>query len=234
MASAANNVSGGAHPLDRVVWNALTSKQRRFATGDERALRFPAPVAPFAAMANDDSASFEAVRGLIDEHGPVALVTTAGLPVPSGFAVLRDAVLLQMVWQGDVAPAAAVEYVQLTERDVPDMVNLTNATQPGPFGPRTIELGDYYGMRSDGKLAAMAGERMRLDGFTEISAVCVDDSFRGQGHAAGLVKWLISTIHARGETPFLHVIASNEAAIALYLRLGFAVRREMRLTVLGA
>jgi len=138
-----------------------------------------------------------------------------------------------MIWQGETVPNSAEAFVRLTERDVPDMLTLAAATQPGPFGTRTIELGDYYGVRSEGKLVAMAGERMRLDGFTEISAVCVDPAFRGQGLAANLMKLLMAAISARGETPFLHVLTSNHGAISIYRTLGFVERREMHLTVLG-
>jgi predicted GNAT family acetyltransferase len=231
MSEAANR--SGEHPLDHVVWNALSSTQRRFALGNDRALRFLGPIAPFAGIVNHDPASFEALRGLMQAQGPLALVTPTEVKPPAGFAVTRAAVLVQMVWQGELAPASAAQYVQLTARDVPEMVALATATQPGPFGTRTIELGDYYGMQSDGRLVAMAGERMRLDGFTEISAVCVDDGFRGKGYAANLVKWLVAAIRARAETPFLHVLSTNHAAIALYRRLGFVERREMFLTGLA-
>jgi predicted GNAT family acetyltransferase len=230
----AGKAACGVHPLDLVVWNTLTSKQNRFALGDERALRFPADVAPFAAVAENDPASFEALRGLVEAQGPVAMVTPDEGVAPAGLAVMRRLTLLQMVWQGETEHENALDYVRLTERDVPEMLALTSATQPGPFGPRTIELGNYFGVRRDGKLAAMAGERMRLDGYTEISAVCVDPDFRGQGLASDLVKLLISTIRARGETPFLHVLDSNHGAIALYRTLGFGDRRAMHLTLLEA
>jgi ribosomal protein S18 acetylase RimI-like enzyme len=230
---AARKAIGGVHPLDEVVWNALTSKQSRFALGDDRILRFPAEIAPFAAMIDASPASFEALRKLIEAQGPAALVTPGEVSPPAGFSVIRRAVLLQMIWQGGLAPTSAWEHVRLAERDVPEMVALTAATEPGPFGPRTIELGDYIGARRQGKLAAMAGERMRLDGYTEISAVCVDTAFRGQGYAGGLMKLLVAAICARAETPFLHVLASNHGALALYRALGFVERREMHLTVLG-
>ena len=224
----------GAHPLDEVVWNALTGTQRRFAVGDDRALRFPGAIAPFGAMTDTGPAAFEALRRLIELEGPVALLTPGEVLPPAGFSVIRKATLLQMVWQGKFDPTCAWEHVRLADGDVPEMLALTTATQPGPFDPRTIELGDYLGVRRQGKLAAMAGERVRLDGYTEISAVCVDPAFRGQGHAAGLLRLLIAAIRARAETPFLHVFTSNHAAIALYRTLGFVDRREMHLTVLGA
>ncbi|MEM5434356.1 GNAT family N-acetyltransferase [Paraburkholderia diazotrophica] len=224
--------ANGMHRLDDVVRNALVSTHQRFALGDGPAIRYPADVAPFAAIADSGTDSFAALRTLIEPQRPVALVTTDELAPPPGFSVTRRAVVLQMIWQGTRDRHDELQHVRLTEADVAEMLALTAATEPGPFGPRTIELGSYFGVRSQAKLVAMAGERMRLDGFTEISAVCVDAAFRGRGHAAGLMRLLISTITARGETPFLHVFTSNRTAISLYRTLGFIDRREMHLTVL--
>ncbi|OXI34725.1 GNAT family N-acetyltransferase [Burkholderia sp. AU16741] len=226
------NTTGDAHVLDRVVWNALTGRQRRFALGDGRALRFPTAIAPFAAIDQPSPASFDALRMLIAAHGPAALVTPDEIEPPTGLSVIRRATLLQMMWQRTFDPAPEPEHVPLGEADVPDMLALTAAAQPGPFGPRTFELGHYIGVRRDGRLAAMAGQRMQVDGYTEISAVCVDAAFRRQGLAARLIRSLIATIDARAETPFLHVLTTNRVAIERYLALGFAVRREMHLLVL--
>ena len=112
------------------------------------------------------------------------------------------------------------------------MLRLTEQTNPGPFGPRTHELGQYIGVRVDGALAAMAGERMRLDGAVEISAVCVSPEHRGKGHAAFLVAWLVRKLREEGAKPFLHAFTDNPA-IALYERLGFTKRKTLRLTVLA-
>ncbi|MCA8021628.1 GNAT family N-acetyltransferase [Burkholderia metallica] len=227
------NARGGAHPLDRVVWNALTGRQRRFALGNDRAWRFPVAIAPFAAIDDTSDASFDALRALIAAHGPAALVTPDEIEPPPRLHAIRRANLLQMVRQRTLDPAPASSHVTLGEADVPEMLALTAAAQPGPFGPRTFELGRYIGIRNEGRLAAMAGERMQVDGYTEISAVCVDAAFRRQGLAARLMRSLIAQIDARAETPFLHVLTSNQVAIERYLALGFAVRREMHLLVLG-
>ncbi|KFG95114.1 hypothetical protein GQ56_0122620 [Burkholderia paludis] len=226
------NAADGAHVLDRVVWHALSGRQRRFALGDDRALRFPTDVAPFAAIEDTSPASFAALRELIAAHGPAALVTPDAIEPPAGWSVVRRAALFQMIWQGTPEPADASAHVTLGEADVPDMLALTAAAQPGPFGPRTFELGRYIGVRHEGRLAAMAGERMQVDGYTEISAVCVDAAFRRQGLAARLIRSLIATLAERAETPFLHVLTSNQVAIERYLALGFTVRREMQLLVL--
>jgi predicted GNAT family acetyltransferase len=222
------------HPLDQVVLNALTSKQHHLAEGNNRAFRFPVAIGPFAAMIDQTPASYVSLSELIGQSGPLALVTPEPLALPAGLMVIRHAVLLQMVWQGEIDSSHAWQHVELTEGDVPEMLALAAAAQPGPFGPRTIELGHYLGVRQDGKLAAMAGERMRLDGYSEISAVCVDAGYRGQGHAVGLMKLLIAAICARQETPFLHVMADNQGAIRLYQNQGFRERRSMHLTVLDA
>ncbi|HIH2617702.1 TPA: GNAT family N-acetyltransferase [Burkholderia cenocepacia] len=227
------NATADAHVLDRVVWHALTGRQRRFALGEGRARRFPTAIAPFAAIDDTSPASFDALCELIAAHGPAALVTPDEIEAPASLSAIRRATLLQMTWQGTLDVAHEAEPVPLGAADVPDMLALTAAAQPGPFGPRTFELGHYIGVRSEGRLAAMAGQRMQVEGYTEISAVCVDAAFRRQGLAARLVRSLIATIDARAETPFLHVLTTNQVAIERYLALGFVVRREMHLLVLG-
>lgn len=229
----AERETGVTHPLDKPVWNALAGRHDGFAQGDNRARRYAGTIAPFGAMADFSPESFATLHALIEQHGPTALVTVGEVVPPAGFSIARRETLLQMIWRGEPDRENGLPYVRLAVEDVPEMLALVAATQPGPFGPRTIELGTYIGVRHEGKLAAMAGERMKPDGFTEISAVCVDPAFRGQGLAASLMKLLISAIASRSETPFLHVLASNRGAIALYQKLGFVERRAMHLTVLG-
>ena len=123
------------------------------------------------------------------------------------------------------------EAVELTAADVPEMLDLVGRTEPGPFLPRTIELGTYLGVRRDGALIAMAGERMHPPGWTEISAVCTDPAFRGQGLATDLVRAIGHGIRGRGEEPFLHASDANGRAIELYLAIGFELRRTSQLTL---
>lgn len=226
----------GAHPLDQVIWNALTTVHRTFAEGDERARRYRATVAPFAATIDLDPHSLESLLTLINSSADqIALFTTQEVEPPSEFSNLRRAAVDQMVLVDAEACAAvpATGVIRLTEIDVPEMLALTRATQPGPFLARTIELGEYLGVRRGGVLVAMIGERMRLEGFTEISAVCVDPAYRGQRLADTLVRSLVESIIARSETPFLHVFSSNHQAIRLYQKLGFKLRRQLHLLVLG-
>ena len=121
---------------------------------------------------------------------------------------------------------------ELTPADVPAMLHLVELTKPGPFSAGAIELGSYLGIRYAGKLIAMAGERMRFDGFTEISAVCTHPGYRGCGYASSLVRALVRQINTRGETPFLHLYSDNTIAAALYTKLGFALQRRLIVTVL--
>jgi predicted GNAT family acetyltransferase len=222
------------HPLDTVIWRALTSVHEGLAQGDERARRYPAAIAPFAATVDMGPASFRSLLALVGGDDQIALFTTEEVQPPSAFSVLRRASVDQMVLEdaGAYTAQSGTPIVPLGVADGPEMLALASMTQPGPFGPRTIELGHYIGIRRQGALVAMAGERMRLNGFTEISAVCVDPAYRGHGFAAELVRSLASSIAERSEIPFLHVFSTNHAAIALYLKLGFMLRRRVHLAVL--
>jgi ribosomal protein S18 acetylase RimI-like enzyme len=223
-----------SHPLDAVIWQALTSVHKGIAEGDERARRYPVAIAPFAATSDTEPASFQSLLTLVRGDDRIALFTTEEVEPPSAFSVVRRDSVDQMVLEdaGACAAQPGASIVALGVADVPEMLALASVTQPGPFGARTIELGDYIGIRRHGVLVAMAGERMRLDGFTEISAVCVEPAHRGHGFAADLVRSLALSIAARSEIPFLHVFSSNHAAIALYRKLGFTLRRRMHLAVL--
>ncbi|MCM5557054.1 GNAT family N-acetyltransferase [Pleomorphomonas sp. JP5] len=219
-------------PLDCPVWTALTSDHRALAVGGPLAIRYTPEVAPFAALAERTPTAFAALAALIPADGWVMLHTPDVPALPEGFVVHRQAPLLQMVLERPVV-ADGGEPLTLGEADVPEMMDLAGRTQPGPFGRRTIELGHYVGLRDEGRLAAMAGERMRCGGFVEISAVCVDPDHRGRGHAARLTAHLAQRIQAAGRTPFLHVLAENAPAIALYEKLGFRRRAGFVITALG-
>jgi ribosomal protein S18 acetylase RimI-like enzyme len=223
----------GTHPLDHVIWRALTSCHRAVAEGDRLALRYLAPIAPFAATTNVGAASFQSLLALLPAGDRIALFTLEEIMPPSLFSVIERGLVDQMVLLKMPSEAGSTPIVRLDARDVPDMLALVDATHPGPFGPRTIELGQYIGVRRQGMLVAMAGERMRLDGYTEISAVCVHPSCRGQGLAVELINTLARSIAARAETSFLHVFNSNRPAIELYGKVGFVLRRHLHLAVLA-
>ena len=216
--------------LDNPIWAALTTAHRRLARGNEAVRRYPAEIAPFAAFAEETSRATEDLRSLAID-GPVALFTPAPVAAIDGLEVELQAPILQMAFAG--APGAfSAAFETLGAADAPAMLELTALTKPGPFFPRTHELGQYIGVRHGGRLVAMAGERMRFDRFTEISAVCVRPEHRGKGYAQMLIMALVKAIADRGEVAFLHVFDSNRNAIALYQRLGFVARAALQVTVL--
>jgi predicted GNAT family acetyltransferase len=221
------------HPLDHVIWSALTSHHATFAEGGELAKRYPSAVAAFAAVREPTPAAFRELATLVTPADPVALFTVEPAETDVLTAVQRLAVD-QMVAGPLARPRAPEQLVALGEADVPEMRALIELTQPGPFGPRTIDMGRYFGLRRDGRLVAIAGERMHLHGYTELSAVCVHPDHLRRGHAAELMLHVAQGIVARGETPMLHVKASNASAIALYHKLGFTRRRTVHLAVFAS
>jgi ribosomal protein S18 acetylase RimI-like enzyme len=210
-------------PLDNVSWSALTGPHARFAEVNGRAARYDQEVSPFTALA--DSADPAAWTDLSELFGPGTdlFVSGAGIEPPAGWECVRGIQGVQLVDDG-VTGAPDPEAVELGAADVPEVLDLVERTRPGPFRKRTMELGTYLGLRRDGKLIAMAGERMRIPGWTEISAVCTDPDHRGLGLGERLIRAIVAEIRARGDRPFLHTGADNAGAIRLYRRLGFAER----------
>ena len=220
------------HPLDRPVWNALVSRWAGIARGDGRAWRVDPAIGPFAAAAETSPAGLAALAALVPQDGELWIVEAEPIPAPPGVTVDRQRELNQMV-AADVAPARApFDIVPLTDGDAAEMYALARLTEPGPWVSRTHELGGFFGVKVGGRLVAMAGERMKPPGFTEVSGVCTHPDHRGRGYAAQLMRAVASRILARGETPFLHVYPSNAGAIALYEALGFRLRRPVSMTVL--
>ena len=155
---------------------------------------------------------------------------TAAPSYPTGWQALQTFDLVQMIGE-QVTAGDCPEAIPLGAGDVPEMIELVAQTEPGPFLSRTIELGDYLGIRSEGALVAMAGERFQLDGWTEISAVCTKPEYRGRGLASQLMGALIAGIQLRSQRVFLHVLSTNTGAIRLYEQLGFRVRQTATITV---
>jgi predicted GNAT family acetyltransferase len=221
------------HPLDYPIWSALTTRQRDIAEGDGLVWRYPVAIAPFAAAKDFSAASFAALHRLIAASDRVALFTPEPVVPPDEFEVQMAKAGEQMVGSVSDAPAGGPEMVVLGPDDVPAMMELAELTKPGPFGVRTHELGTFLGIRVGNRLAAMAGERMKLDGYTEITAVCTHPSYRGRGYAQVLLGAVSRIIVSSGEMPFLHVFSDNAPAIALYHRMGLSIRRRIYVTVLG-
>jgi len=222
-----------AHLFDRVVWNALPGPQHHLGEGGPHARRYDPALAPFAALAALNAASFDALLMLVGPATLAALFTVDEVSFPDGFAVARRALADQMVLDNPAA-CELVDLDSLGPSDVPEMLELVDATEPGPFGWKTVEFGGYLGIRRNGRLIAMAGQRMKIPGFTEVSAVCVHPDFRGQGLAATLVRAVSMTIRKQGDIPFLHVFSNNAPAIELYRKVGFKLRRRMCLTAVQA
>ncbi len=220
------------HPLDRPIWHALRERQTAFALGGERARRFVAEVGLFAATRDDTKESLEDLAALVRKHGPTVLLQVGDIPVPPGTKAQMTMLGVQMVAHSiePFDPTPPVE--RLTEADAPAMLALATATQPGPFFARTHDLGTFWGVKVDGRLVAMAGERMKLPGYTEVSAVCTDPAHRGKGYAAMLSRTVATQILDRGETPMLHAYANNTPAVRLYEDLGFELRTHVNVTVL--
>jgi predicted GNAT family acetyltransferase len=221
--------------LDRPIWASLTTRQAHLGRGEALARRYHPDVAPFAALESETPAAYRALHQLLlpDEQVVVLQSFDAMGPVDA-LQMTHVGIVHQMVATHlEAGSMDTQEVTQLSNADAKDMLGLAQKTTPGPFGKRTREMGNYIGIRDQGRLIAMAGERMRLDGYVEISAVCVDEDWRGRGLAGRLVKTLGRQIEQRGEVPFLHVFSDNHSAIGLYKRLGFELRRTFHLTRIG-
>lgn len=216
--------------LDNPVYAALCGPHERFAQVRGGARRYPLDVAPFLALPSPPSAQdWQDAAGLVSP-GTYAAVRYSGADLPDAWQAVQAFDLVQMIGER-VTGADCPEAIPLGAADVPEMLELVAQTEPGPFLTRTIELGDYLGIRRDGALVAMAGERFHLDGWTEISAVCTKPDHRGRGLASRLVGALIASIQLRSQRVFLHVLGTNVGAIRLYEELGFRVRQTATITV---
>ncbi|HEX5094925.1 MAG TPA: GNAT family N-acetyltransferase [Acidimicrobiia bacterium] len=214
-------------PLGNPVWHALAGPQRTVAEGSARALRFAPDIAPFAALPDDvEPADWEALRVLAGPGG-VAVLGRPHVGAPVDLPRVFDIPGVQMVADRSVPDVARPTFRVLGDADADAMAELVARTQPGPWRTRTYTLGTYIGVHDGDRLVAMAGERMRPPGYTEISAVCTDPEYRGRGLAAGLVAELMDRIRARGEIPMLHAAAGNKTAVRLYEMLGFELRRAV-------
>jgi len=219
------------HPLDNPVLASLTGPHSGLALTRGRAARYPADVGPFCALPPEPDAADWADAARLLGPGEALLFPGLHATAPPGWELLGLGDGVQLVATA-LEAAPDTDAVPLGPADVTDMLSLTRRAKPGPFLPRTIEMGAYLGIRRNGELIAMAGERMRPPGWTEISAVCTDPAWRGQGLASRLTRAVAAGITARGDTPFLHAIASNVTAIRLYKELGFSHRRDIQFRLL--
>lgn len=215
-----------AELLDNAAWHSLAGPHASFAVGNDLVRRYPEDVAPFVAVRTwDDPGVWDA---LIDLVGPGAQIGLSGADpeLPPGWEVVGKGDGVQLVETEALAPEPYDEAIELGADDVDEMLAIVERNQPGPFRPRTHELGRYIGIRREGRLVAMAGERLHPQGWTEISAVSTDVAYRRQGIASRLVLDVAYHIQQRGDRALMHAAASNVDAIRAYLRLGFVLRRN--------
>ena len=209
--------------LDNAAWNSLTGPHQRFAERVGLAVRYQPDISPFVALADHrDPLAWVDVATLVGPGGTFAIAGENVRP-PAGWAFESVGGGVQLV-DVDLRKAPDPEAEVLGQADVPEMLELIERTRPGPFRPRTIELGSYLGVRRDGVLIAMAGERLHPQGWTEISAVCTDAAYRGQGLGTRLVRAVAAGIEERGDRAFMHASAKNTNAIRLYESVGFRLR----------
>ena len=223
--------------LDNPIWNSLCTEHSSFAEANERARRYPAAIGPLSGFACQSAENYAALRELAGPGGVVVLFCTEAPAPPPGWTMVRGGLLTQMACERPVGAAADVlmrgeELRPLTTADVPEMVALAELTEPGPFRQRTIELGGFFGIIEGGRLVAMAGERLHLPEYVEVSAVCTHPDARGRGYARLLIGTVMEEIRQRGKTPILHSFADNFPAIRVYESLGFTERRTLELAVL--
>ncbi len=215
-----------AHVLDNPVWHALTTRHARLAITAGNAARYPAAVVPFAAVSEPPEAAVNQLTSLIGDQESVFVVAIAP-PPPAGWSLERQRPVLQMICSTRAPDFAGPPVTRMTGSHSDDMLALTALVFPGFFRPRTLEMGDYLGIYDGATLVAMAGERMRLDGYQEMSAVCTHPDHTGRGHARRLLAILCNAAFDRGFTPFLHVYTDNTRAIGVYRELGFTDRATL-------
>jgi predicted GNAT family acetyltransferase len=223
-----------AHILDRPVWNALTTRQTQFALGGEHARRFQPDIGPLTSAKDDSAQALSELAELVRSKG-VLLLQSEPIVVPPGLTTVSTATGVQMIAerlihsQGD----ASSRIEPLSQEDWREMHALATLTKPGPFESGTPRLGEFFGIKENGRILAMAGERMKMPGFEEVSGVCVHPDARGRGFARELSAFVAGRILDRGAVPFLHSYSTNAAAISLYESLGFRVRSAVNVAALA-
>jgi ribosomal protein S18 acetylase RimI-like enzyme len=223
--------------LNNPIWNSLRTELERFADGDGLARRFQPAIGPLSGTVDQSAEAYEALRNLAGPGGTVGLFLEEPPLKRPAWTLLRGGLVDQMVFQGPrptmAAPLSAhAELRLLTRAEIPAMVELAELTEPGPFRNRTCELGKFFGIFESGRFVAMAGQRMRVPGFIEVSAVCTHPDARGRGYARILMSTVMDDIFAQDATPFLHVLSDNHSAIRVYEGLGFVRRCTFHLAVL--
>ena len=221
------------HVLDNPVWNALISGNLSLADGNGEIRFFTKDVSPFVGLKSNSSLNFRHLHDSVTHQDPVILISNQKINIPDVWNVLYCIEGFQMVYeQLELSNKATIAIIPLQKKHVPQMLALTKLTNPGPFAERTIDFGHYYGVFEEKELVAMAGQRLHVFGYAEISAVCTHPDHLGKGYARQLLKYQIQRIQATSGIPFLHVRSDNERAIKVYESLGFSTRTNVYFYVL--
>ena len=220
------------HLLDNIAWHTLVGPHAKYATGTDDARRYAAGFSPIVGFADTEAPNFDALARFCGPGEHFYCAEWSG-PAPAGWHIDADSTMFQMVWEATMpATDECPEAVKLGREHAAEALELATLTRPGPFGPRTIELGEYFGCFEGQRLVAMAGERMCAGTLREISGVCTHPDFQGRGLARRLMVKLIRRQMQRDETPFLHVMRDNHNAHRLYERMGFRTCRESVIRVI--
>lgn len=219
------------HILDRPILAALTTSHANFARGGGGAWRYDPLVSPFAAVENDDPESLQNLADLVRPGEAIVMVRTAPIVVPAELEVVSYARVVQMVATKALVAGTDDRLVPLSEENDEEAHALATLTKPGPFARKTMRMGKFWGVFEEGRLVAMAGERLRQPGWAEISAVCVHPDQRGKGLARVLSTRVTADLQARGERPYLHCYETNQGAMRLYESLGYRLRTGLNVMV---
>lgn len=220
------------HILDNPVWQALVSEDKRFNIGIPALAYFPEDVSPFLGLERWDEGDLARMDSMLPSERSFSIMIAGEVRIPRTFDILFTTPLYQMICTSLQPIAQGESYIQhLGETDVPAMLSLTALTKPGPFLQHTIDFGNYTGIYENGELLAMAGERLHLRGYTELSAVCTHPGHLGKGYAAQLMTYACERIMKQGNIPFLHVKTDNLRAIRKYEQLGFRIRTDFYFAV---
>jgi ribosomal protein S18 acetylase RimI-like enzyme len=215
------------HLLHNPVYNALLNGDKHLSFGTEQVKYFDEQVSPFAGFHQDYKNGFADLYEQLPTGRKILYAIPAFISQPKGWQIQHEIKGLQFVYEGNEIKSEFPNVKPLTEMHVEEMMQLVKLTKPGPFGLRTIDFGSYYGIFENDKLVAMTGQRLHIENYTEISAVCSHPNHSGKGYATILLQHQLQIILQKAEQPFLHVREDNERAIDLYQRLGFTVSRPM-------
>jgi GNAT superfamily N-acetyltransferase len=223
--------------LDNPIWNSLATRHAHLAIGAHLghglARRYPADIGPLSAVQEPTAEAYADLAAIVPQDDVAVLFLEHSLQIPAGWHLLRDGTLVQMICPTvPDRPSLAEAILPMKPTDFPELVALASLTEPGPFRDHTANLGGFVGIRVDGRLAAMAGQRLAPTGFAEVSAVCTHPDFRGRGYAQALVAAVTRDIHSQGRMPFLTSFEANTGAVRIYQQVGFVHRRTFQLAVL--